>query len=191
MFVDVWVQISLPNYLMLGEGNRTRAKMAIERIIRMTSSPANKLVKPIYRPDRLRAINVHRNPMERGRRVDSSPDELRMLHYWGTRGQQQDPGAARKMMSRTVEMTSMRDAWSQRIENSLLVFGERDAFSNVTGPWMAPTVVIKVKYMWICISRIVANTPLYALPLPVRRRWSALPSPQPDTSLHCEITDTG
>jgi len=119
---------------MVGEGDRRRAKMAIERVIRMTSSSANKLVKPVYRPDRLRAVNVHRNRVEQGRRVDAPPDQLRMLHYWGARGQQQDPGAARMMMSRTVEMTLMRDAWSPRVENSLLVFGERDAFSNVTGP---------------------------------------------------------
>ena len=119
---------------MLGEGNRTHTKTAIERIIRMTSRPANNLVKPIYHPDRLRAVNVHRNPIESGRRVDAAPDQLRMLHYWGARGQQQDPGAARMIMSRTVEMTLMRDAWSQRVENSLLVFGERDAFSNDTGP---------------------------------------------------------
>jgi len=119
---------------MLGAGDRTRAKMALERIIRMTSNSANKLVKPVYRPVRLHAANVHRNRVERGRRVDAPPDQLRMLHYWGARGQQQDPGAARMIMSRTVEMTLMRDAWSQRVENSLLVFGERDAFSNSTGP---------------------------------------------------------
>jgi len=124
----------MANYLMLGEGDRTRARTAIERIVQMTSQPANKLVKPVYRPDRLRAVNVHRNPLERGRREDAAPDRLRMLHYWGARGQQQDPGAARRIMSRTVEMTSMRDVWSKRVENSLLVFGERDAFSNDTGP---------------------------------------------------------
>jgi len=130
----VHVQISLPNYLMLGAGDRTRAKMALERIIRMTSRSVNNLVKPVYRPVRLHAANVHRNRLERGRRVDAPPDQLRMLHYWGARGQQQDPAAARMMMSRTVEMTLMRDAWSQRVENSLLVFGEWDSFSNDTGP---------------------------------------------------------
>lgn len=128
------MQISLPNFLMLGEGDRTRTKTAIGRIIRMTSRSANNLVKPVYRPDRLRVVNVHRNRVENGRRVDAAPDQLRMLHYWGARGQQQDPGAARRIMSRTVEMTLMRDAWSQRVENSLLVFGELDAFSNDTGP---------------------------------------------------------
>ena len=124
----------MANYLMLGEGDRTRAGTAIGRIVRMTSSPANKLVKPVYRPERLRAVSVHRNPVESGRRVDAAPDQLRMLHYWGARGQRQDPGAARRIMSRTVEMTSMRDVWSQRVENSLIVFGERDAFSSDTGP---------------------------------------------------------
>ena len=124
----------MANYLMLGEGDRTSANTAIGRIVRMTSSPANKLVKPVYRPDRLRAVNVHRNPVDRGRRLDAPPDQLRMLHYWGARGQRQDPGAARRIMSHTVEMTSMRDAWSQRVENSLVVFGELDAFSNNTGP---------------------------------------------------------
>ena len=124
----------MANYLMLGEGDRTRAGTAIGRIVRMTSSPANKLVKPVYRPERLRAVSVHRNPVESGRLVNAAPDQLRMLHYWGARGQRQDPGAARRIMSRTVEMTSMRDAWSQRVEDSLIVFGERDAFSTDTGP---------------------------------------------------------
>ena len=124
----------MANYLMLGEGDRTRARTAIGRIVRMTSSPANKLVKPVYRPERLRAVSVHRNPVESGRLVNAAPDQLRMLHYWGARGQRQDPGAARRIMSRTVEMTSMRDAWSQRVEDSLIVFGERDAFSTDTGP---------------------------------------------------------
>jgi len=119
---------------MLGEGDRTLTKTVIGRIIRMTSRPVNNLVKPVYRPDRLRVVNVHRNRVERGRRVDALPDQLRMLHYWGVRGQQQDPGAARMIMSRTVEMTAMRDAWSQLVENSLIVFGEQDAFSNHTGP---------------------------------------------------------
>jgi len=124
----------MPNYLMLGEGDRTQAKTAIERIIRMTARSPNTLVKPVYRPNRLHAANVHRNRVEHGQRVDAPPDRLRMLHYWGARGQQQDPGAARMIMSRTVDMTMMRDAWSRRVENSLLVFGERDAFSNDTGP---------------------------------------------------------
>lgn len=132
--VSVHVQISLANYLMLGAGDRTRAKMALERIIRMTSHSANKLVKPVYRPARLHAAQVHRNRVESGRRVDAPVDQLRMLHYWGARGQQRDPAAARLIMSRTIEMTLMRDVWSQRVENSLLVFGERDAFSNDTGP---------------------------------------------------------
>jgi len=124
----------MANYLMLGEGDRAGARTAIGRIVRMTSSPANKLVKPVYRPDRLRAVNVHRNPVGRGRRVDAEPDQLRMLHYWGARGQQQDPGAARRIMSRTVEMTAMRDAWSRRVVDSLIVFGEHDAFSGDSGP---------------------------------------------------------
>ena len=119
---------------MLGEGNRTGAKTAIERIIRMTERPVNNLVKPIYKPDRLRAANVHRNRLERGRRGDAAANQLRMLHYWGARGQQKDPAAARKIMSRTVETTMMRDAWSRRVENSLLVFGELDAFSSDSGP---------------------------------------------------------
>ena len=88
----------------------------------------------VYRPERLRAVNVHRNPLERGRRVDAPVDRLRMLHYWGARGQQQDPGAARRIMARTEQMTAMSDAWSQRLADSLVVFGERDAFSNDSGP---------------------------------------------------------
>lgn len=119
---------------MLGDGDRTRSKTAIERIVRMTSHSANKLVKPIYRPERVRAANVHHNRLDRGRRLDAAADRLRMLHYWGARGQRDDPAAAMAMMQRTVEMTMMRDVWSQRVENSLLVFGEREAFSSDTGP---------------------------------------------------------
>jgi len=39
--------MSLANYLMLGDGDRARTRTVIERIVRMTSLPANKLVKPV------------------------------------------------------------------------------------------------------------------------------------------------
>jgi len=41
-------EISMPNYLMLGRGDRGR-QTVIERINRMTPRASNDLVKPIYR----------------------------------------------------------------------------------------------------------------------------------------------
>jgi hypothetical protein len=126
-------EVLLPNYLMLGRGDRQNSNTVIQRIVRMTPEPANDLVKPIYRPERIRGANVHHNHLESGNRLKPRPDEMRMLHYWGGRGQNYGPDTP-KILATTVPMTAMRDAWSHQLENSLIVFGERDAFSNETGP---------------------------------------------------------
>jgi hypothetical protein len=118
---------------MLGRGNRTQSKMVIDRITRQTPLPANQLVKPIYRPERIRQVNIHRNALLSGDVLYPEPDELRMLHYWGARGFESAEDEM-KTMSNTVEMTAMRDAWSREIENSLITFGEQDALSSQTGP---------------------------------------------------------
>lgn len=124
-------EISLTNYLMLGQGNRSR-DMMIDRVERMTPREANVLVKPMYRPERVQA-NVHHNHLLMGKRVVAPPDILKMLHYWGARVQDFGPDTPHTL-GITQPMTAMRDAWAERVRNSLLVFGEFDAFSSTTGP---------------------------------------------------------
>jgi hypothetical protein len=124
-------EISLTNYLMLGQGNRSRDTV-IGQIDRMTPQPANVLVKPIYCPERVQA-NVHRNHIVMGKRVSATPGTLRMLHYWGARVQDFGPDTKRTL-DITEPMTAMRDAWAEKVRDSLLVFGEFDAFNSSTGP---------------------------------------------------------
>jgi len=131
-----WLQVSLPNYLMLDEGDRSRSKIVVDRVIRMTKTPANNLVKPVYRPSRIQGANVHRNFLSSGSRINAEPNALRMLHYWGGSrfGSADDRN---RTLANTVEMSTMRDVWSKHIENSLILFEEHDAFSNITGPWFS------------------------------------------------------
>lgn len=124
-------EVSMLNYLMLGQGDRTRDTV-IGRIDRMTPKEANVLVKPIYRPERVQA-NVHRNHLIMGKRVEAPPKKLRMLHYWGARVQDWGPDT-QKTLDITVPMTAMRDGWAEKVRNSLIAFGELDAFSSSTGP---------------------------------------------------------
>ena len=124
-------EVSMTNYLMLGQGDRRR-DMVIDRIDRMTPKQANVLVKPIYRPEKVQA-NIHHNHVLMGRRVVAPPPVLKMLHYWGARVQNWGPDTA-NTLAITVEMTAMRTAWADRVRNSLLVFGELDAFNATTGP---------------------------------------------------------
>ena len=125
-------EVSMANYLMLGDGNRSYHSV-VERITQMIPAPVNDLVKPIYRPQRVKA-RLHHNQLLKGTSMDANADELRMLHYWGMRGHQ-EPG---KEAFKTTEMTVMREKWAEQIRNSLLAFGEFDAFSNTTGPWNKP-----------------------------------------------------
>ena len=124
-------EISMANYLMLGVGDRER-DMVIDRINRMTPRPANVLVKPIYRPQRVRA-NVHHNHIISGRPINANNNELRMLHYWGSRVQEWGPDTPRTL-DITVEMNDVRLKWAPQVRNSLQAFGETGCFSKDTGP---------------------------------------------------------
>ena len=124
-------ELSLHNYLMLGQGDRRRT-MAIERITRMTPQPANELDKPIYRPSRVVA-SIHHNMIRHGRRLESNDEEIRLLHYWGARLQNWGPDTPETRL-KTIEFPVLRDTVAPLIRQSLLVFGELNAFSNSTGP---------------------------------------------------------
>lgn len=123
-------EISMPNFLMLGRGDRTGG-LVVERINRIVRQP-NALVKPIYRPQWVNA-NVHHNHLLSGTRVDADPDRLMMVHYWGARSQRWGPDTP-KILLITKEWNQMKVTWSERIRNSLLAFGESDAITNSTGP---------------------------------------------------------
>ena len=118
---------------MLGEGDRSQSKTAVDRITRTSRHPANALVKPIYQPRHVRWVKVHSNFLHSGVTVHADPARIRMLHYWGARGFE-SPEDRERTLANTVLMTGMRDFWSGQIENSLIVFGELDAFLNMTGP---------------------------------------------------------
>ena len=124
-------EISINNFLMLGQGDRKR-DMVIDRINRMTPKPANYLSKPLYRPERVRA-NIHHNRILFGAHVNANDEQLRMLHYWGARVQNWGPDTNRTLAI-TTTMNGMRDKWANRVRDSLLAFGEYDAFSTRTGP---------------------------------------------------------
>ncbi len=125
-------EIALSNYLMLGRGNLSQ-DMVISRINRIVKKPENGLVKPIFRPDRMTSSSVHHMNYKVGTRIDADPDEMKMLHYWGSRLQKWGPDT-REIRERTVPMEDMEKHWADAVRNSLIVFGELDSFSNSTGP---------------------------------------------------------
>ena len=124
-------EISMNNYLMLGQGDRTQ-DMVISRINRMTPKPANHLVKPIFKPERVRA-GLHHNYLRRGIAIYANDSHLRMLHYWGARLQNWGNDTP-IVLNMSEEMNKMREGWAGRVRRSLLAFGETDAFSTGTGP---------------------------------------------------------
>ena len=125
-------QILMENYLMLGQGDRTKT-MTIERINRITKKIANKLTKPIFRPKYLSDVGIHTHHFRHGASIYANVKELRMLHYWGARPQNWGPDT-----NKTLEITEpfpyVVMFIAPMVRRSLISFGEFDAFSNVTGP---------------------------------------------------------
>ena len=124
-------QILMPNFLMLGQGNRSKT-MTIERITRITKKVPNLNEKPIYRPSAMLRPKIHMHYMS-GLTIAANSTELRMLHYWGARKQNWGPDT-NKTIEITDEYDFVRDHIASAIRNDLTEFGEYDAFSNVTGP---------------------------------------------------------
>ncbi|XP_067649252.1 uncharacterized protein [Haliotis asinina] len=125
-------EISMPNFLMLGQGDRSR-NITVDRIRRSTPEPANKLVKPIFQPCCVRP-DIHRGSvMSQMRTMPADPQVLRMLHYWGSRLQNWGPDTE-ELLKITIPYDDMANSWVARIRNSLLSFSEKDAFSNKSGP---------------------------------------------------------
>ncbi len=125
-------EVCMENYLMLGKGDNNN-DMVISRINRVVREPQNSLVKPIYRPDRVSKAAVHHNYYTKGNIHWTNPRQLIMLHYWGARLQDWGPDTP-EIRNKTVEMNLMRVAWGEKVRNSLLAFGENDAFSKSSGP---------------------------------------------------------
>ena len=126
-------EVSMPNYLMLGQGDRSR-DMLIERITRIKSltRKSNSLDKPIYRPRFVRA-NLHHNILKRGTVQSEAGMRIKCLHYWGARLQNWGPDI-NKTLQQTESFLEVRDKLGPIIRDSLLSFGEENAFSNNTGP---------------------------------------------------------
>ena len=123
-------EVSMNNFLMLGNGDRSRS-MTIERITRMTPKPANNLDEPVFRPTRVIAA-IHHNQIKYGRLIEALDDELRLLHFWGSRENSFGPDSP-DLLNRTIKYPELRDKLSSAIRESLISFGESDAFSNCTG----------------------------------------------------------
>jgi len=77
-------ELSIKNFLFLGNDTSRPSEWVAERIVRRTPFPANTLDKPIYRPKNVRA-QMHHNILQSGSSVDVPASELRMNHYWGMR----------------------------------------------------------------------------------------------------------
>lgn len=79
-------ELTMQNYLFLGKPlDDNKRPLLMDRIWRRTHGPANPLVKPIYRPLKVRHANVHHNHLAHGHTVNFAVDLLRMNHYWGAR----------------------------------------------------------------------------------------------------------
>ena len=126
-------EISMPNFLMLGQGDRSK-NMTIERINRIESltKKSNNLDKPISRPWNVKAV-IHHNKILKGKVYEENGSILKMLHYWGSRLQNWGPDTP-EITKKTVPFTEMRDRLAPIVRKSLLSFGELDAFNNSTGP---------------------------------------------------------
>ena len=124
-------ELSMHNYLMLGQGDRQR-DVVIDRINRIIPKVVNNLDKPIYRPTNIRA-GLHHTSLKKGKRLEGNDNEIKMLHYWGARGQNWGPDTP-ETLAKTIEFNDARINLAESVRNSLLTFGEFNSFSNVTGP---------------------------------------------------------
>ncbi len=75
-------EITMQNYLFLGKP--LEKELLMDRLLRRTPKPANYLVKPIYKPENVRA-GVHHNILIKGKSINAHTGELRLNHYWGAR----------------------------------------------------------------------------------------------------------
>ena len=79
-------EITMKNYLFLGKPiDDAIEAFLISRIRRRTHTPANPLVKPIYKPAAIAWAQVHHNGVRSGSSQNSPEQMLRMNHYWGAR----------------------------------------------------------------------------------------------------------
>ena len=112
---------------MLGQGDSFR-DMLIERVTRIKclTKKSNTLDKPIYRPQFVRA-NIHHNGIKKGRVQEEGGKCIKCLHYWGARLQNWGPDT-NKTLRQTENFTEIRDKLGTIVRNSLLAFGEDDAY---------------------------------------------------------------
>ena len=80
-------ELTMQNFLFLGKPlDSNEHPLLIDRLWRRTHSPANALVKPIYKPSHVRrAVVPHHNALSKGRSINFPVDLLRLNHYWGAR----------------------------------------------------------------------------------------------------------
>ena len=125
-------QILMPNFLMLGQGNRSKT-MTIERITRISKKVENDLTKPLYKPSDIGLPRIHSHHLINGMTTSADHNDLRMLHYWGARLQNWGPDT-NKTIEITDEFDLVKDTIAPAVRRNLISYGESDVFSNSTGP---------------------------------------------------------
>ncbi|KAK3611077.1 hypothetical protein CHS0354_030034 [Potamilus streckersoni] len=128
--------IAMQNFLMFGDGDRIH-DMVIDRINRMMEpNKTDGHLKPVYKTNCTVMVGIHNVKADAcpdAIKVKSNPTELRMLHYWGSR-EKLTGLLIEEIRRKTVEFNLVRYTISRHVRESLLSFGEIDAFSNSTGP---------------------------------------------------------
>ena len=79
-------QITMQNFLFLGKPlSDNEHPLLIDRLKRRTPSPANDLVKPIYKTTQVTETHVHHHDLRIGISEDADQNQIRLNHYWGAR----------------------------------------------------------------------------------------------------------
>jgi hypothetical protein len=101
-------EISLQNYLLLGPMNTDSTVWLPEKYTRLTKEPGNNLVKPLYRPEKVKA-NMHHNTVLSGSHMDERKQVLRLAHVWGARIDNFQNTVSQHVLDITQEDTRLRD----------------------------------------------------------------------------------
>ena len=102
-------QITMQNFLFLGKPLSDKEHpLLIDRLKRRTPSPANALVKPIYRPMQVTQTHVHHHDLRNGISEDADTNQIRLNHYWGARLQNWGEDT-REILDKTTEDNTIQE----------------------------------------------------------------------------------
>jgi hypothetical protein len=78
-------EVSMLNYLLIGGMNTMEGVWLGDKYSRLTKEPGNQLVKPLYRPKRVKAAMHHNVILSGEHRNEDEKKRLRLTHIWGAR----------------------------------------------------------------------------------------------------------